>query len=163
MPVLTNRQQHISNLVHQAEIDINELPVAKKSKHLVCNYASQREKIGQVLLGQNLLKNNCIFSTKLMKEMQREEKTLNIIIQDLEQGGQKYTNKGITLENGIFGKRNLKLAIPDHLAECVIDNFHKVKGVHYPAKQISKIFQTNFYSPNHNKIISKIGKKCSTT
>ena len=40
----SDRQQHISNLVHQAEIDINELPVAKKSKHLVCNYASQREK-----------------------------------------------------------------------------------------------------------------------
>ena len=42
------RQENISNLVHQAQIDKNVLPHAKKSKHLICNYSSQREKIGQI-------------------------------------------------------------------------------------------------------------------
>ena len=164
----TERQQHISRLVHQAQIDKDLLPHAKQSKKLICNYSSQREKIGQVLLSQNLIKNNGIFSPKLIKEVQKEDKTLNLICQDLERGGQKYVNKAFTLENGIlykeawvFDKRVLKLAIPDHLAEYVIDNFHRVKGMHYPTKQISKIFQTNFYSPNHMKIISKIGRQCS--
>ena len=162
------RQQHISSLVHQAEIDKNELPHAKNSKNLICNYSSQREKIGQILLSQNLLKNNGIFSSKVMKEIQREDKTLKVICRDLESGEQTYKNRGFSLEKGIlykeswiFGKRILKLAIPDHLAMNIIENFHKVKGMHYPVKQISKIFQTNFYSPNHSKIISKVGKQCS--
>ena len=161
------RQQHISNLVSQAEINVCELPVGKKSKQIICNYSSQREKIGQILLGQNLLKNNGIFSSKLMKQLQREDANLNNIILDLEQGSLKYRNKGFVLQNSIlykesliFGKQVLKLAIPDHLTACIIENFHKTKAMHYPPKQLSKIFQTNFYSVNHDKIISKIGKKC---
>ena len=78
-----------------------------------------------------------------MKEVQREDKTLNIICQDLERGGQTYINKNFTLEKGIlykeswiFGKRVLKLAISDHLAEYIIDNFHRVKGIDYPTQQI---------------------------
>ena len=88
------------------------------------------------MLGQNILKNNGIFSAKLMKQLQREDVNLNNIIQDLERGSEKYIT-------------------------CIIEIFHNVKAMHYQPKQISKIFQTNLYSFNHDKIITKVERKCN--
>ena len=80
---IKEKQSHISELYKVSNVEKEYIPENNKGQK-VCNFVENQKQISRILLGQQLLKNNGIFSPAVMIKLQAEDMCFLEVIKELE-------------------------------------------------------------------------------
>ena len=138
---------------------------AKKSGNWNKDSINQRKIISSILLGQTLLRNQNIFSDRLLAELQSKDILLNKEIEKCNSGA----SKDFFLKNGVLYKKcsigpnieSMKLCLPKLIAKELLWRLHVNKHLHISNSQLIHIYSQNFFTPDIGQIAKLVRAGCT--
>ena len=161
-----DKQMHISQLSKECGVEKSAFQKSK-SGTINCHFSKYQAQLGQLILGQQFIKNRNLFSKEAILKLQSEDENLKQIIDILKTKQNDYKYKQFVLINDILyktkpclGKTMNRLCIPEHVSREIIFRMHSVYGLHFSTAQTAKIFSLNFYCHKMDELIKNINKNC---
>ena len=131
------------------------------------NFATQSSAISKLLLGQELLQNNNLFSNSMLEKCQLDDPKLTEIILDLKSEKPK-NNKKFLIKNNVlykiqvlFGNKiHYKLCLPNYLAEGILNYHHHKLNNHFNINQTKLYFESSFYCTQLDFLARQVVGNC---
>ena len=160
-----DKEIHLTKLMKMAKVDPGSLPKNKKQIPLLL-FEKHRNTLNKILLCQNLMASDGIFSEEAVGKIQRTCSHISSIIQKVVESPNGNMNDFVLHKNILYKKAEklgvtyFRLALPEFLSREILHKLHSNMNLHLDTRALLSIFSGNFWTRHTEAVCKKVTQSC---